>query len=99
MKTEDRKKALKAFGQPLKELTEFKGLIQLKLGERCLMDASNINKYEAGQREPGLATLMVPAKGPGINHRELAAFVFDFQSDFDRVPGKPNFWPHRFPLS
>jgi ribosome-binding protein aMBF1 (putative translation factor) len=79
MKPEDRKKALKAFGNHLKQLRESKGLSQLKLGARCSMDSSNVNKYEAGRREPGLGVIMIIAKGLGVDHRELLDFTFDFE--------------------
>jgi hypothetical protein len=43
------------------------------------IDMSNLDKYESGELEPGLAIIMLFAKMLDVNHRDLMNFDFEFE--------------------
>ena len=77
MKFEHRARLYSTFGNRLKRIRIAKGLTPTQFSEKCGIDGSNLGKYEAGEREPGLAIIVMMAKSLGISHQELLDFEFD----------------------
>ncbi|MEI9918987.1 MAG: helix-turn-helix transcriptional regulator [Bacteroidota bacterium] len=77
MKFEYRARLCSTFGSRLKKLRVAKGLTPTQFSEQCGIDSSNLGKYESGEREPGLAIIVIMAKSLGITHYELMDFEFD----------------------
>lgn len=77
MKIEHRARLCSAFGNRLKVLRVEKGLTPTQFSIRCGIDSSNLRKYENGEREPGLAIIVIMAKSLGITHQDLLAFEFE----------------------
>jgi transcriptional regulator with XRE-family HTH domain len=82
MKIRDRHRALVQFGLRLKELREAKGLAPVNVALRSGIDGSNLLKYEAGRREPGLLFIVLVAKALEVHPSELLSFEFDFELDY-----------------
>ena len=80
MKLADRARLLQAFGRRLKKLRLQLGLTPLQFYYKSGIDGSNLAKYERGEREPGLAIIMIMAKALETNHDDLLKFTFDFSS-------------------
>lgn len=81
MKLEHRARLYEAFGARLRKLRIARGLTPTQFSEKCGIDGSNLGKYEMGEREPGLAVIMIMAKSLDITHRELLDFEFDLPDD------------------
>lgn len=81
MKFEHRARLYSTFGSRLRKLRIAKGMTPTQFNEKCGIDGSNLGKYESGEREPGLAIIMIMAKSLGISHRELLDFEFELPDD------------------
>jgi transcriptional regulator with XRE-family HTH domain len=77
MKFEHRARLYSTFGSRLKKLRVAKGLTPTQFSQKCGIDSSNLGKYENGDREPGLAIIIIMAKSLGITHQELINFEFE----------------------
>lgn len=77
MTFEYRVRLCSTFGNRLRELRRGKGLTPVQFSAKCGIDSSNLGKYENGEREPGLAIIVIMAKSLGVAHHELLDFRFD----------------------
>jgi transcriptional regulator with XRE-family HTH domain len=71
---------LVTFGQHLASCRQALKLSQLQLAKRSGIELGNLGKYERGKREPGLAIIMLLAKGLEIDSRDLLDFSFEFEN-------------------
>jgi ribosome-binding protein aMBF1 (putative translation factor) len=71
---------LVTFGQHLASCRQALKLSQLQLAKRSGIELGNLGKYERGKREPGLAIIMIFAKGLEIDPRALLDFPFEFEN-------------------
>lgn len=74
MDARKKKELLKKFGQRLSEIRTKKGLSLRELAALCDVDASDIHRFEHGQKNPTLATLVDLANGLGVHPKELLDF-------------------------
>ncbi|MFD0765414.1 helix-turn-helix domain-containing protein [Mucilaginibacter lutimaris] len=65
---------LKPFGDNLKRLRLAKGLSYRKMAQNCLIDHADIKKYELGETNLSLLTILELAKGLNIEAKELLNF-------------------------
>lgn len=65
---------LRKFGQKLSEVRQKKGLSLRELAALCDVDASDIHRFEHGQKNPTLATIVDLANGLNIQPKELIDF-------------------------
>ncbi len=73
MKKKDRS-FLKHFGENLAKIRLAKGLSYRKMAQNCLVDHSDIKKYETGETNLSLLTLLELAKGLDIKAKDLLDF-------------------------
>lgn len=66
------------FGKRLSRLRKDRKLSFRKLSDRCDIDYSDIKKYEKGQKNLRLTTIIELAIGLGVRPSELLNFEFDF---------------------
>jgi transcriptional regulator with XRE-family HTH domain len=66
------------FGKRLSRLRKDKKLSFRKFSDRCDIDSSDIKKYEKGQKNLRLTTIIELAIGLGVHPLELLNFDFDF---------------------
>ena len=78
MQNKKKKEALVQFGKRLSHLRKAKKLSFRQLSILCDVDYSNIKKFEKGEKNITIATLMDLAIGLGIHPRELLNFEDDF---------------------
>lgn len=69
----------KAFGKHLQEIRKAKGSTLSGMDANTKFDSSNYHKYEMGNGNPTLETLVEIAEAFGIHPKEL--FEFDFNSE------------------
>jgi transcriptional regulator with XRE-family HTH domain len=69
-----KKEILLKFGANLKEVRLKKGLSYRQLASMCDVDHSDIKKYEDGEKDLRLVTIVDLALGLGINPRDLMNF-------------------------
>lgn len=69
----DRKKKLKEFGLSLKEKRMERGMTVRDLEAQTGIDNSVISKYENGEQNPALLTLLKIAEGLNLSVSELLA--------------------------
>jgi transcriptional regulator with XRE-family HTH domain len=67
---------IKAFGEHLRMLRHSKKLSQEDLADKCNTTLSQIGRFERGERSPTLSTLLILAKGLGIEPKKLLDFDF-----------------------
>jgi transcriptional regulator with XRE-family HTH domain len=79
MQAHDRARLYAAFGSRVRTLRIAKGITPTMAYHRFGIDMSNLGKYESGEREPGLAIIILFAKMLDVNHRDLMNFDFDFE--------------------
>jgi transcriptional regulator with XRE-family HTH domain len=82
MKLKNRADLTVKFGQRLRQFRLAAGLTPSEFEVRSRIDAGNLAKYEQGEREPGLAVIIIMAKGLGIKHTDLLDFPFDYEGEF-----------------
>jgi ribosome-binding protein aMBF1 (putative translation factor) len=77
---EDNKKrdVLVNFGKQLSALRKKKNLSFRELSNRCDVDYSDIKKYEKGEKNLTLVTIVDIAHGLGVKPKELLDYNFDF---------------------
>lgn len=68
-------KYIAAFGENLRKLRLSKKLAQEELAYRCELPLSQIGRIERGVRAPTLSTILILAKGLGVEPKVL----FDFK--------------------
>jgi transcriptional regulator with XRE-family HTH domain len=73
-----RKAQLVKFGNRLSEIRKKKGLSFRELAAQCNVDYSDIAKYENGEKNLTILTILELASGLGIHPRELFDYEFDF---------------------
>jgi transcriptional regulator with XRE-family HTH domain len=81
MKLQHRARLLSAFGRRLEKLRIEKGLTPNQFALKSGIDVGNLAKYEQGDREPGIAVIMIMSKALEVDHLELLDFAFDFEQD------------------
>ena len=69
-------KFINAFGENLKKLRLGKKLSQEELALRCEIPLSQIGRFERGVRSPTLSTILVLARGLGVEPKVLLDFKF-----------------------
>jgi transcriptional regulator with XRE-family HTH domain len=69
-------KYIRAFGEHLKKLRNSKKLTQEELSYRCGIPLSQVGRFERGVRSPTLSTLLILAKGLGVEPKKLLDFDF-----------------------
>lgn len=74
MKDQEENTYLTKFGAHLKELRLQKKLSYRKMALKCKVDHSDIQKYEKGNTNLTLLTLLELAKGLGVEPKELLDF-------------------------
>ncbi len=67
---------LRKFGQKLSDSRQKRGLSLRELAALCDVDASDIHRFEHGQKNPTIATVADLAMGLGIELRDLLDFNF-----------------------
>jgi transcriptional regulator with XRE-family HTH domain len=67
-------KYIKAFGEHLRELRLSKKFSQEELAYKCGTPLSQIGRFERGERSPTLSTLLLLAKGLGVEPKKLLDF-------------------------
>jgi transcriptional regulator with XRE-family HTH domain len=67
---------INAFGKHLRELRSEKGLSQEELAYKCGTTLSQIGRFERGERSPTLSTLLLLARGLGVDPKTLLDFEF-----------------------
>lgn len=77
---DDKARVRQLFGARLKALREKKKLSLKKTDAQSELDSSNIYKYETGQRDPQLTTIIKLAQALKVHPKEL--FDIDFGIDF-----------------
>jgi transcriptional regulator with XRE-family HTH domain len=78
MQNKKKKEALIQFGKRLSHLRKVKKLSFRKFAVLCDVDYSDIKKFEKGEVNITIATLMDLAIGLGIHPKELLNFEDDF---------------------
>jgi transcriptional regulator with XRE-family HTH domain len=63
------------FGANLRRLRDAAGLTQLDLALQCDMDMAEISRYELGQRDPRLSTIVRLAAGLELEAAELVGGI------------------------
>ena len=71
MASKEQKKYLQKFGNRLLALRKNKNLSDRKLAQNCDVDHADIRKYEKGEINPTLLTMIELAKGLEIPLKEL----------------------------
>ena len=74
MEAKKKKEMLRKFGQTLAKAREKKGLSLRELAALCDVDASEIHRFEHGQKNPTLATILDLAAGLEIDAKDLLDF-------------------------
>lgn len=74
MNPEARKKLMVRFGNRVKKRRLELGLTPLQFHERSGIDGSNLSKHERGEREPGLAVMVLIAEALGWELGKLVDF-------------------------
>ncbi|CAM3795741.1 helix-turn-helix domain-containing protein [Mucilaginibacter galii] len=74
MYSEAQQENLVKFGKHLEMLRKREGLSFRKLAQRCDIDYSNLKKYEKGEINISLLTLIDLASALGVTHQELMDF-------------------------
>lgn len=69
-----KKEILLKFGNNLKEIRMKKGFSYRELAALCDVDHSDIKKYEDGEKDLRLVTIVDLALGLGVHPRELLGF-------------------------
>lgn len=64
----------KSFGNNLKDIRIAKKMTQVTLGVKCGLDDSQISKLERGVWDIQLSTIVILAKGLGVEPKELLDF-------------------------
>lgn len=81
MEAKSKQEVLIQFGKRLAALRKKKKLSFRKLSDQCDVDYSDIRKYETGQKDLRLTTIVDLANGLGVHPSELLNFSFDFLDD------------------
>ena len=81
MEDKTKKEALKQFGKRLAHLRKAKKLSFRKLATLCNVDYSDIKKFEKGEVNITIATLIDLSIGLSIHPKELLNFKDDFLRD------------------
>ncbi len=81
MEAKSKQEVLTQFGKRLAALRKKKKLSFRKLSDQCDVDYSDIRKYETGQKDLRLSTIVDLAHGLGVHPSELLNFDFDFLDD------------------
>jgi transcriptional regulator with XRE-family HTH domain len=71
----NRKGAVKAFGEVLRELRLQRGLTQDQLAEEAMTERSHISALERAEKGPSLGTILSLAPALGVSAGELMAQV------------------------
>ncbi|RWY47471.1 helix-turn-helix domain-containing protein [Mucilaginibacter gilvus] len=74
MASEEQKKFLLRFGKNLLELRKKKNLSYRKLAQKCDIDHADIRKYEKGEINMTILTMVEFSKGLEISLKELMEF-------------------------
>lgn len=69
-------KYIKAFGDNLRKLRLSKDLGQEELAHRCDIPLSQVGRLERGERSPTLSTILILARGLGIDPSVLLEFKY-----------------------
>ena len=69
-------KYISAFGENLRKLRVSKGLAQEELAHICEIPLSQIGRFERGVRSPTLSSILVLAKGLGVEPKVLLDFKY-----------------------
>lgn len=69
-------KYIKAFGEHLRKLRLSKDMAQEELAHRCDIPLSQVGRFERGVRSPTLSTILILAKGLGVEPKALLDFKF-----------------------
>jgi transcriptional regulator with XRE-family HTH domain len=69
-------KYITAFGEHLRKLRQQKKFSQEELADKCGTTLSQIGRFERGERSPTLSTMLMLAKGLGIEPKKLLDFEF-----------------------
>lgn len=75
-----KKEALRRFGIHLSEHRKKKKLSYRKMADQCDVDFSDIKKYENGEKDLRLLTILDLSIGLGVHPKELLNFVFDYEN-------------------
>ena len=86
MPAKNKKEILIKFGENLSDLRKKRNLSLRKLSTLCDVDYSDIKKYEDGDVNPTLSTIVELASGLGIHPKELMEFGVDFASVKEKKP-------------
>jgi transcriptional regulator with XRE-family HTH domain len=78
MESKKKKEALAQFGENLRKLRKAKKLSLRKLAALCDVDHSDINKFERGEKNIRVLTIIELSIGLGVNPKELLNFDSDF---------------------
>lgn len=78
MERKHKKELLIRFGKRLAAVRKKKGLSFRELSHRCDVDYSDIKKYEKGEKDLRLATIVDLAFDLGIHPTDLLDFDIDF---------------------
>ena len=65
-----------AFGKHLRNLRESKRLTQDELADKCEIPLSQVGRMERGTRSPTLSTILILAKGLGVEPKMLLDFMY-----------------------
>ena len=69
-------KYIKAFGDNLRKLRLSKDLGQEELAHRCDIPLSQVGRLERGERSPTLSTILILARGLGVDPSVLLEFKY-----------------------
>lgn len=78
MESQHKREVLIRFGKQLTALRKKKNLSFRKLSTQCDIDFSDIKKYEKGEKDLRLVTIVDLAIGLGVPPSELLKFDVDF---------------------
>lgn len=77
MVSEEQKIFLEKFGKHLQNLRKQKNLSLRKLAQKCEVDFADIKRYENGQINPTLLTVLELSRGLEVSVVELMSFAID----------------------
>lgn len=69
-------KYIRAFGNHLRTLRQSRKLSQEELAYGCGLPPSQVGRFERGERSPTLSTMLVLARGLGVEPKKLLDFDF-----------------------
>jgi transcriptional regulator with XRE-family HTH domain len=75
-----RARLLSAFGRRVRKLRQAKGITPSVFEAISGINPGNLAKYEKGEREPGLAIIMLIAWSLNVSHLTLLDFAFNLDA-------------------